>query len=204
MITSEEIGRSLENINNNSWLLPVDWKTEYRMIKQDIIDCLMWDVGWERITTDTDKIKELKEWKESQPNWEQIIKNNDVAMFPNCLSKVKSMFLVNIDKEYCESVSRLSYEASIDDNGIGEKYHQILEEFKAEYGVFRFRAIVGDNMFMMLRRHLQISEEDFQNVYGLGLHDDICACDDLLINMFVEGRLTGEVRGYRIDREYYQ
>ena len=82
-------------------------------------------------------------------------------------------------------------------------YERSLRSYKAEYGVFRFRCVVGDNLLRLLRRHLQVSEYEFESVYGEGLFYDHDFCDDLLVEMLVTGHLRGAVRSYKIEREYY-
>lgn len=203
-LTPEEIGNSLANLSldGSSWLVDNPMR-EYHEIINDLIFCLNYDIGWDKISSDMIKINELKQWKEEVSTWERILKSNDVAMYPPCLWKVKSMFLIIMDKDYCETINRLSWCSITDFHGLGDLYHRRLVMYKAEYGVFRFRNIIGDNMLKALRKHLNITEEDFEAVYGLSLHEDINSCDEMLVEMLVKGRLNGAIRNYKIENEYY-
>lgn len=194
------IGRSLEHLGRNSWLLPNPTR-DFRDMKLDLVNCIEFDSGWERVSSDVDLILELKEWVSVTPDWKDIILRNDVAMFPVCLAGLKSVFMCNVDKVFCENVSRLSFAAVNDVEGV--VFHRLLMDYRAEYGVFRFRCVVGDVLFKALRRHLRVSLEEFTGVYGLGLFYDDCFCDDLLVELLVVGRLRGPVRGYKLDGEFY-
>lgn len=201
VLTPEAIAKALDNIprDGSSWLIP-NRLYEYHRVIDDIIFALTYDTGWEKVSSNQEKIRQLKEWKDGVPDWEAILKRSDVAMFPPCLLKLKRCFMVEYEMDYCETVNRLSWLAVHDDNGVW--YHNILEGYRAEYGVFRFRCVVGDNLFKLLRRHLRCTLDEFESVYGPGLHDDHCFCDDLLIEMLVSGHLRGAVRAYKIEREY--
>lgn len=202
ILTGEAIANSLENIHD-SWLIH-DPVRDYHDLKYDLLDCLSYDYGWERISSDTDKISELKKWRDTTSNWKSIIDSDDVAMFPDCLKLLKREYMLMFDKDFCETVNRMSYCSLVDFKGMGELYRRNLESFKAEYGVFRFRCVIGFNLFKILRRHLRMTLDDFTNVYGNGLYDDPCFCDELLVELLVEGRLAGSVRAYKIEREYYE
>ena len=202
VLTPEAIARSLSSLGDNSWLIP-NPRREYHEIKYELIDCLRYDYGWERISSDQDKILELKEWRDSMPDWEKIIRNDDVAMFPPCLKPLKQMFMIIYEKDYCETINCMSWNSLQNKNGMGHVYRRNLEAYKADYGVYRFRCVVGDNMLKLLLRHLRMTLDDFVAVYGPGLHDDHCFCDELLVELLVSGHLRGGVRSYKIEREYY-
>ena len=200
-LSSEAIGRGLESIHldGSSWLV-CNWHREYADLKFDLLDSIQYNYAWHRVTGDLDAVDSLLEWVDVTPDWERIISEDDVAMFPSVLDRLKSFYLVNVDKDFCEDVSRLSY---IVHCGGGELYCRSLSSCRAEYGVFRFRAWVGDNLFRSLRRHLQVTLEEFTSVYGEALLDDHDCCDELLVEMLVTGHLRGAVRSYKIEGEYY-
>lgn len=202
ILTGEAIGNSLGNLKD-SWLVH-DPARDYQDIKYDLVDCLTYDYGWERISSDQDNIIRLKNWRDTTSNWRSILESDDVAMFPDCLRSLKENYMLMYDKDFCETVNRMSYCALVDKDGMGVVYRRNLERYKAEYGVFRFRCVIGFNLFKVLRRHLQVSLEDFTAVYGMGLYSDPCFCDELLVELLVEGRLAGSVRAFKIEREYYE
>lgn len=201
-LSSEAIGRSLENVHldGSSWLVS-NWHREYADLKFDLADSIRYNYAWHRVTEDPLVVSVLLEWASVTPDWERIISEDDVAMFPPVLSRLKSFYLVNVDKDFCEAVTRLSYMSCFGE--FPELYHRNLQFCRAEYGVFRFRSVVGDNLFRSLRRHLQMSLDEFESVYGEALLDDPDCCDDLLVEMLVTGHLRGAVRAYKIEREYY-
>ena len=203
-LTPEGIARMLSNIpmDGSSWLIP-NWRYTYRHMKYDLINTLKYDVGWQKISSNTEAIKQIKEWRDTTSNWQKIIETDDVAMFPLCLKKMKQYYMVNMDKEYCETVNRLSWQAKKNHHGNGQLYHRILNDFKAEYGVFRFRCVIGDNLYKVLRRHLVVTDDEFTSTYGNRLLDDSDCCDELLIEMLVRGRLSGAVRSYKIEGEFF-
>ena len=201
VLTGEAIGRSLADIKD-SWLLP-NLQREYHDIKYELIDCLRFDVGWERISSDLLKINELKEWRDCTGDWEHIIRCDDVAMFPACLSGLKSMFMIMHERDFCETVNCMSWKSLINHKGNGSLYRRNLESYIAGYGVFRFRCMVGDRLLKLLLRHLRMSLDDFEAVYGYGLFLDHDCCDDLLVELLVTGHLRGGVRSFKIEREYY-
>lgn len=201
-LSSEAIGRGLEHLHldGSSWLV-CNWHREYADLKFDLVDSIRYNYAWHRVTSNHDAVQSLLEWVDITPDWERIIDEDDVAMFPPVLDKLKSFYLVNVDKDFCEDVTRLSYICMSGD--VSELYHRSLSSCRAEYGVFRFRAWVGDNLFKSLRRHLQVTLDEFTNVYGESLLDDPDCCDELLVEMLVTGHLRGAVRSYKIEKEYY-
>lgn len=204
VLTQEGIARALASVSfdGSSWLVPNKFY-EYRERKLLLLDSLRFDYGWERISSDDGVIGELREWRDSTADWERILVDNDVAMFPPVLSGMKSVFMGEVIKEFCEDVTRLSYCSVTDYRGCGGLYHDALVRVKSAYGVFRLRCVIGDELLKLLRRHLNVSEEDFTVEYGLGLCEDSCFVDDLLVEMCVVGRLRGVVRSFRIEREFY-
>lgn len=200
-MTPESIAKSLENIHQDgsSWLIN-NWQKEWRDIKFDLIQSIKYNTSWHKISSNTQAIADLKQWAEEVPTWETIISTNDVAMFPVCLKPLKVFYLVHMDKEYCESVNRLSYQAVVKQS---ELYHRVLQRYKAEYGVFRLCSVIGHNMYKQLRRHLNITDDEFIDTYGERLLADPCCCDELLIEMLVNGRLTGVIRNYKIETELF-
>ena len=200
--TSEAIGEALGSVHldGSSWLVD-NWHRTYHDVVVTLVDCILHDYGWSRVTNNLEIVNELMEWVNATTDWRRIIEGNDVAMFPKVLFELKRFLLVNMDKEFCETVTRLSYQAVSEVNG--ELYHRSLQSCKAEYGVFRFRCVVGENLLKQLRRHLQVSESEFQDVYGECLLEDVDCCDELLIEMLVSGHLRGAVRSYKIEGEYY-
>ena len=200
--SSESIGEALGNVHldGSSWLVN-NWHYQYRDLIINLVDCISYDYGWQRVTDNLELVDELMSWVDSTPDWKCIIESGDVAMFPPVLDKVKHFLMVNTDKEFCETINQLSYQAKVTNS---EFYHKQLQSCRAEYGVFRFRCVIGDNLFKLLRRHLQVTEFEFQNVYGECLLDDPDSCDELLIEMLVTGHLRGSVRSYKIEEEYYE
>jgi len=201
--TSEAIGQALGSVHldGSSWLVN-NWRRDYRDLKFFLVDCIRYNHGWDRVTSKPEAVGKLLEWVKVTPDWERIIRDDDVAMFPPVLRRFKVFLMVNMDKEFCESVNRLSYLAVNGENR--ELYHRSLQSLRASYGVFRFRCVIGDNLFKVLRRHLQVSLDEFESVYGEALLEDLDCCDELLIEMLVSGRLRGSVRSYKIEREYYE
>lgn len=204
MLTQKSIAYALSNVktDGSSWLVQNKFR-EYNDKKLVLIDSLKFDYAWERISSDEEVICQLRVWRDTTDDWEEILRANDVAMFPSILNGMKSMYMSEVIKEYCEDVTRLSYCSVNDYQGKGALYHDALVRVKSAYGVFRLRCVIGDNMLKMLRRHLKVTEYDFTVEYGLSLHDDSCFCDDLLIEMLVTGHLVGGVRSYKIEREYF-
>ena len=205
MMTAKAIAKSLEKIplDGSNWLIPNE-KKEYLQLRDNLITALKYNTkkSWDKVTKNNQLITDLNEWKNNTSTWESILEHNDVAMFPPCLDDLKIKFQCIMDKKYCEGVNRLSYTVVHESGGTGLLYHKSLISLREEYGVFRFRNTVGDNMFKALRRHLNVTRDDFTSMYGLALHDDPCACDELLIEMLVSGRLSGAIRSYKIEREY--
>ena len=203
MMSAEAIAKSLEHIalDGSNWLVQNPRK-EYLTLRDNIIIALKYNTAksWDKVTKNKQLISDLKQWRDNTSTWETILEHNDVAMFPPCLKNLKSRFQCIMDKEYCEAVNRLSYTVVTDE--ASSLYHKSLISYREEYGVFRFRNVVGDNMFKALRRHLNVTRDDFTSMYGLALHDDLCACDELLIEMLVSGRLSGAIRSYKIEKEY--
>ena len=204
MLTQKSIAYALSNVktDGSSWLVQNKFR-EYNDKKLILIDSLKFDYEWDRISSDDKVIFVLKDWRDNTSDWELILRNNDVAMFPKVLDDMKSVYISEVIKEYCEDVTRLSYCSVKDYEGKGKLYHDALVRVKSAYGVFRLRCVIGDNLLKMLRRHLKVSEYEFTVEYGLSLHDDPCFCDDLLVEMLVTGHLVGGVRSYKIEREYF-
>ena len=199
-MSPESIARSLEHLrlDGSSWLIN-NWQKEWRILKYDLIQAIKYDCNWQKISSNKQAIDELKRWASEVPTWETIINTNDIAMFPKCLKQLKRLYLCQMDKEYCETVTRLSYAASKDN----ELYHRALQSYRAEYGVFRLCSVIGYNLYNQLRRHLQVSDEEFTATYGERLLDDLSCCDEMIIEMLVNGRLTGAVRSYKIEAEFF-
>ena len=204
MLTQKSIAYALSNVktDGSSWLVQNKFR-EYSDKKLVLIDSLKFDYCWDRISSDDEIIRQLRVWRDTTDDWEVILRTSDVAMFPKVLDGMKSVYMSEVIKEYCEDVTRLSYCSATDYKGRGALYHDALVRVKSAYGVFRLRCVIGDNMLKMLRRHLKVTEYDFTVEYGLSLHDDPCFCDDLLIEMLVTGHLVGGVRSYKIEREYF-
>ena len=195
----EAIGNSLENIKDTIYF--PDWHRDYNKIKNNLLYCLDYDVYWDYIPFDRD---ELLEWKNEVSTWRTILEDNDVAMYPPCLHSLKEMFICEYDKEFCEDITRMSYCVMVEHNkNRHDMFKRSLDDYRMDYGVFRLRCVIGDNLLKLLRRHLRVNSEDFMNVYGLGLCEDLDCCDDLLIEMLVTGHLRGGVRSYKIESEYY-
>lgn len=202
LLSCEAIGRGLGSIHldGSSWMIH-NWHRDYADLKFDLIDSIKYNYAWHRITEDQEFVCKVLEWAESTSDWERILEEDDVAMFPPILNSLKSFYLVNVDKDFCETVSQLSYNVLFGE--CSELYHRSLQSCKAEYGVFRFRAVIGDNLFKLLCRHLQVSVDEFTTVYGEALLYDHDCCDELLIEMLVTGHLYGSVRAYKIEKEYW-
>ena len=198
-MSPESIARSLEHLrlDGSSWLID-NWQKEWRILKYDLIQAIKYDCNWQKISSNKKAIAEVKKWASEVTTWETIIITNDVAMFPKCLRQLKRLYLTHMDKEYCETVTRLSYNAQEN-----ELYHRALQSYRAEYGVFRLCSIIGYNLYNQLRRHLQVSDEEFTATYGERLLDDLSCCDEMIIEMLVNGRLTGAVRSYKIEAEFF-
>ena len=196
----QAICNSLEKIptDGSSWLIP-NWKYDYRNMKHDLIFGLKYDVT-KNLYDFTDDIDALREWRDATPSWEKIIENNDVAMYPPCLKEFKSFYMRHMDMDCCETINLLSWNAVHSD--YTTYFHNRLYDFYGEWGVYKFRCIIGDNMFKLLRKHLNVTVDEFQSVYGVGLFYDVDCCDEMLIEMFVTGRLTGGVRNYKIEKDY--
>jgi len=202
--SSDAIAKALcsVHLDGSSWLVDT-WSRRYNELQITLVDCIQYNYGWHRITDNPDVIDEIIGWAEETPDWRRIIESSDVAMFPPILKELKRYLMVNTDKDFCEAVNRLSYQA-VHNKEMGDFYHKQLQSCKAEYGVFRFRCVIGDNLFKLLRRHLQVTEYEFETVYGECLLADPDCCDELLIEMLVSGHLRGAVRSYKIEREYYE
>ena len=204
MLDSEAIARSLENVHTDgsSWLVK-NQSRDYFDFKKELIHALKYETYWNHISKDKEWISALREWRDNTPDWEHILESNDVAMYPECLHNFKKTFLCLIEKEHCEDITRLSYMSRFNMDGNSSAYHNALLRCKSDYGVFRLRCNIGDNLYKQLRRHLNITDEDFEDVYGLALYEEPDCCDDLLIEMLTEGHLSGAIRSYKIENEYY-
>jgi len=198
-LTPQAIANSLNNIpkDGSSWLIP-NWHYQYRNMKFNLIQSLKYDINWNKINFVKD-IHSLQYWKNNTENWEEIIENDDVAMFPSELICLKKFYIIHTDMDCCERINQLSY--NIIHSEYSEFFKKQLIDFYAEYGVFRFRCTIGENLYKMLRRHLKITHQEFQETYGVGLFFDKDCCDELLIEMLCKGRLSGAVRSYKIESD---
>ena len=124
-------------------------------------------------------------------DWIDILKTNDVALFPRALREYKQQYIKG---------NQLDFKIAMDEC---EKYG--LEDLKKyniqNYGVFLFDCMVGHEVLKKLRLHLNMDYYDFVENYGENLYNDVNCLDDLVSELYVTGKITGGKRNYKIENE---